>query len=81
MVSTGRRTSRLLLVDVVDGQVCWAGTDGEPLWKYGPPDHVSYLSASADGTVVAAVVARALVLVEPGKGPRSRTDWARYLEL
>ena len=81
VVSAGRQTGRLLLVDVVDGQVCWVGTDGEPLWKYGPADHVSYLSASADGRVVAAVVARALVLVEPGKGPRSRADWAGYLEL
>jgi len=81
MVSAGRPTAHLLLVDVVDGQVCWAGKDGVPLWKYGPADHVSYLSASADGRVVAAVVARALVLVEPGRGPRSRTDWAGYLEL
>jgi outer membrane protein assembly factor BamB len=81
VASADRRTGRLLLVDVVDGQVSWAGTDGEPLWKYGPPDHVSYLSASADGMVVAAVVARTLVLVEPGKGPRGRTDWAGYLEL
>ncbi len=76
------KKGRLLVVDVVEGQVCCVGPEGGgPVWKYAPPDHVSYLSASADGGVVAVVVARALALVEPMRRPRSRTEWAGYLEL
>ncbi len=76
------KKGRLLVVDVVGGQVCCVGPGGGgPVWKYAPPDHVSYLSASADGGAVAVVVARALALVEPMRRPRSRTEWAGYLEL
>ena len=69
------------LLDVVDEQVRSLNQAGEVLWKYDPPDHVSYLSASASGDVVAVVSGRTLALVEPGRRRWARGDWTEYLEL
>jgi len=70
----------LLLLDVLDEQVRCLTRTKELLWKYDSPDHVKYLSANADGTVVAVVSGRTLELLQPGGGEGKGSDLADFLE-